>query len=79
MAIGMSDEIGDPDAMSFAARFYTAIADGQSVRSAYEAARIQMEKRSAHPELRAADAITSFAGSMPFVYVHVVSAVVARS
>jgi hypothetical protein len=38
-----------------------------------------MEKRSAHPELRAADAITSFAAPMPFVYVHVVSAVVSRS
>ena len=43
MAIGMSDEIGDADAMSFAARFYTSIADGQSVRSAFEAARVQME------------------------------------
>jgi CHAT domain len=43
MAIGMSDEIGDADAMSFAARFYTAIADGQSVSSAFEAARVQME------------------------------------
>jgi CHAT domain len=43
VAIGMSAEIGDRDAMSFAARFYTAIADGQSVSSAYEAARVQME------------------------------------
>jgi hypothetical protein len=43
LAIGMTDEVGDPDAMSFAARFYTAIADGQSVSSAYEAARVQME------------------------------------
>jgi len=30
------------------------------------------EKRAEHPQLRIADAITSFAGSMPFVYVHVV-------
>jgi uncharacterized membrane protein len=29
------------------------------------------EKRAEHPQLRIADAITSFAGSMPFVYVHV--------
>ncbi|TFV52854.1 hypothetical protein [Blastococcus sp. TF02A-35] len=61
MAIGMSDEIGDPDAMSFAARFYTAIADGQSVRSAYEAARIQMEMDGMSdadlPVLRAQDTV----------------------
>lgn len=43
MAIGMSDEIGDPDAMSFAARFYASIADGQSVGSAFRAATVQME------------------------------------
>ena len=30
------------------------------------------EKRAEHTQLRIADAITSFAGSMPFVYVHVV-------
>ena len=29
------------------------------------------EKRAEHPQLRIADVITSFAGSMPFVYVHV--------
>jgi uncharacterized membrane protein len=29
------------------------------------------EKRAAHPQLRLADAITSFAGSMQFVYIHV--------
>lgn len=43
MAIGMADEIGDPDAMSFSARFYTSIADGQSVASAFDAAVVQME------------------------------------
>jgi hypothetical protein len=66
MAIGMSDEIGDPDAMSFAARFYTAIADGQSVRSAYEAARVQMEMDGMSdadlPVLRAQDGVDA-AGS----------------
>lgn len=30
------------------------------------------EKRAQHPQLRVADLITGFAGSMPFVYVHVV-------
>jgi uncharacterized membrane protein len=29
------------------------------------------EKRAEHPHLRLADAITSFAGSMTFVYIHV--------
>ena len=43
VAIGMSDKIHDPDAMSFATRLYTSIADGQSVLSAYNAARLQME------------------------------------
>jgi uncharacterized membrane protein len=32
----------------------------------------QREKRAANAQLRIADAITRFAGSMPFVYVHVV-------
>jgi uncharacterized membrane protein len=31
-----------------------------------------MEKRAAHIQLRVADAITSFAGSMKFVYIHAV-------
>ncbi|WP_375504827.1 CHAT domain-containing protein [uncultured Jatrophihabitans sp.] len=43
IGIGMSASIGDPDAMSFAARFYSAIAEGQSVGSACAAARVQME------------------------------------
>ena len=30
------------------------------------------EKRAQHPQMRIADLITGFAGSMPFVYVHVV-------
>ena len=30
------------------------------------------EMRAEHPQLRIADVITSFAGSMPFVYVHLV-------
>ena len=29
-------------------------------------------KRAENPQLKMADAITSFAGSMPFVYVHIV-------
>jgi hypothetical protein len=34
-AIGMSDSIGDVDAMTYAARFYAAVADGQSVEAAH--------------------------------------------
>ena len=43
LAIGMSDSIGDADAMAFAARFYAAVADGQSVEGAYRVAKVQME------------------------------------
>jgi hypothetical protein len=43
LAIGMSDKIGDADAMAFAARFYTTLAEGQSVESAFNMARVQME------------------------------------
>jgi hypothetical protein len=43
LAIGMSDSVGDADAMAFAARFYAAVADGQSVKSAYRVARVAME------------------------------------
>ncbi|MCI3246443.1 MULTISPECIES: hypothetical protein [Streptomyces] len=34
-AIGMSDTIGDVDAITYAARFYAAVADGQSVQGAH--------------------------------------------
>ncbi|MGW7359983.1 hypothetical protein ACWGI0_25975 [Streptomyces sp. NPDC054802] len=34
-AIGMSDSIGDVDAITYAARFYAAIAEGQSVQAAH--------------------------------------------
>jgi hypothetical protein len=43
LAIGMSDNIGDADAMAFAARFYATIADGQSVESAHRVAKVAME------------------------------------
>jgi CHAT domain len=43
IAIGMADSVGDPDAMAFAARFYTAIAEGQSIYSAWALATVQME------------------------------------
>lgn len=43
LAIGMSDSIGDADAMAFAARFYATVADGQSVEGAYRVAKVQME------------------------------------
>ena len=69
MAIGMADEIGDPDAMSFAARFYTSIADGQSVASAFGAAVVQMEMDGMDdadlPVLRTRDGVD--AGEQPLV------------
>jgi hypothetical protein len=34
-AIGMSDSIGDADAIAYAARFYASVADGQSVQGAH--------------------------------------------
>lgn len=34
-AIGMSDEIGDGDAITYATQFYAAVANGQSIRSAH--------------------------------------------
>ncbi|MFF0766140.1 CHAT domain-containing protein [Streptomyces sp. NPDC003737] len=34
-AIGMSDEIGDVDAITYAARFYASVADGQSIYAAH--------------------------------------------
>ncbi|HEX3958316.1 MAG TPA: CHAT domain-containing protein [Trebonia sp.] len=43
LAIGMSDSIGDADAMAFAARFYATVADGQSVEGAYKVAKVAME------------------------------------
>jgi hypothetical protein len=43
LAIGMTDRIDDRDAMAFAARFYSAIAEGQSVGSSMELARTQLE------------------------------------
>lgn len=43
LALGMSDNIGDADAMAFAARFYAAVADGQSVEGAYRVAKVAME------------------------------------
>lgn len=43
MAIGMTAQIGDGDAVTFATRFYRAIADGQSVASALATAMVEME------------------------------------
>lgn len=42
MAIGMSDAVGDVDAIIFATRFYRAVADGQSVGAALDLARMDM-------------------------------------
>jgi len=38
-AIGMSDEIDDGDAIIYAARFYSSLADGQSILAAHDAGR----------------------------------------
>ena len=42
IAVGMAGSIGDPAAIAFAARFYTALTDGQSVRGAYRLAKVQL-------------------------------------
>lgn len=42
LAIGMSDSVHDTDAMTFAARFYSAVAEGQSVEGALGAAKAQL-------------------------------------
>lgn len=42
IAVGMAGSIGDPAAIAFAERFYAALTDGQSVRSAYRLAKVQL-------------------------------------
>lgn len=42
LAIGMTDSIGDVDAITFATRFYASIAEGQSVESSCKLAKTQM-------------------------------------
>lgn len=43
LAIGMADSIDDGDAINYAAQFYAAIANGQSVRSAHVSGRVALE------------------------------------
>lgn len=43
LAIGMTDSIGDLDAMTFATRFDRSLAEGQSVTAALATARADME------------------------------------
>jgi hypothetical protein len=43
LAIGMADEIDDADAINYAARFYAAVANGQSVSSAHLSGRAALE------------------------------------
>ncbi|MGI5170808.1 CHAT domain-containing protein [Spirillospora sp. CA-253888] len=43
LAVGMSEGVQNTDAMVFAARFYAALTEGQSVRGAYRVAKVQME------------------------------------
>ncbi|WP_228039877.1 CHAT domain-containing protein [Streptomyces chromofuscus] len=42
-AIGMSDSIGDTDAIVYAARFYASVAEGQSIQSAHLLSRAAIE------------------------------------
>jgi hypothetical protein len=42
-AIGMADEINDGDAITCAAQFYAAVANGQSIQSAHFSARAALE------------------------------------
>ncbi|QXJ25794.1 hypothetical protein AGRA3207_007344 [Actinomadura graeca] len=42
-AIGMADEIEDGDAITYAAQFYAAVANGQSIRSAHLSAQAALE------------------------------------
>lgn len=42
LAVGMQGSIGDPAAIAFAARFYAALTDGQSVRGAYQLAKVAL-------------------------------------
>lgn len=43
MAVGMDDTIGDIDAIVFATRFYSTLAEGQSVEAALTTARVEMK------------------------------------
>lgn len=42
-AIGMADSIGDGDAITYATRFYAAVANGQSIRSAHMSGQAALE------------------------------------
>jgi hypothetical protein len=42
-AIGMADEIGDSDAITYAARFYASVANGHSVQAAHDLGRAAVE------------------------------------
>lgn len=61
MAVGMDNTIGDIDAIVFAARFYSTLAEGQSVESALASARVEMKLNGLPdhdlPTLRAVDGV----------------------
>ncbi|MFF5022462.1 CHAT domain-containing protein [Micrococcus luteus] len=42
-AIRMADEIGDADAINYAAQFYASVANGQSIQSAHLAGKVRLE------------------------------------
>lgn len=61
MAVGMDDTIGDIDAIVFATRFYSTLAEGQSVEAALTTARVEMKLNGLPdhdlPTLRAVDGV----------------------
>ncbi len=50
-AVGMTDEIGDGDAIIYAARFYASIANGQSIASAHAAGLVALEFAGLDPDI----------------------------
>lgn len=59
-AVGMTDAIGDGDAIIYAARFYASIANGQSVASSHAAGLVALEFAGLDPTialLKAADGL----------------------
>lgn len=61
VAIGMSASVMDVDAITFATRFYSALAEGQSLQAAMAVARVDMEMNGLEghdlPTLRTADGV----------------------
>ena len=50
-AVGMTDAIGDGDAIIYAARFYASIANGQSIASSHAAGLVALEFAGLDPKI----------------------------